>query len=79
MVGVSPASPDIVCLVESWSSTETTQVERVAQRLGVEHQLFVGDWEQDGAAPHEHSDLVGIGSGIQVTTHQYRRGHADST
>ena len=40
-------NPDIVCLVESWSSTETTQAERVAQRLGVEHQLFVGDWEQD--------------------------------
>ena len=41
------ASPDIVCLVESWSRTETTQAERVAQRLGVEHHLFVGDWEQD--------------------------------
>ena len=40
-------SPDIVCLVESWSTSETTQAERVAQRLGVEHQLFVGDWEQD--------------------------------
>jgi endonuclease/exonuclease/phosphatase family metal-dependent hydrolase len=41
------AGPDIICLVESWSSTETTQAERIAQRLGVEHQLFVGDWEQD--------------------------------
>jgi endonuclease/exonuclease/phosphatase family metal-dependent hydrolase len=40
-------SPDIICLVESWSSSETTQAERVAERLGVEHQLFVGDWEQD--------------------------------
>ena len=41
------AGPDIICLVESWSSTETTQAECIAQRLGVEHQLFVGDWEQD--------------------------------
>ena len=41
------AGPDIICLVESWSSTETTQAARIAQRLGVEHQLFVGDWDQD--------------------------------
>jgi endonuclease/exonuclease/phosphatase family metal-dependent hydrolase len=41
------ATPDIVCLVESWSSAETTQAARVAQRLGVEHHLFVGDWQQD--------------------------------
>ena len=41
------ASPDIVCLIESWSSNETTQAERVAQRLGMEHHLFVGDWVQE--------------------------------
>lgn len=41
------AMPDIVCLVESWSSTGTTQAARVAHRLGVEHHLFVGDWQQD--------------------------------
>jgi endonuclease/exonuclease/phosphatase family metal-dependent hydrolase len=41
------ANPDIVCLVESWSSAETTQAELVAERLGVEHHLFAGDWEQD--------------------------------
>jgi endonuclease/exonuclease/phosphatase family metal-dependent hydrolase len=40
-------SPDIVCLVESWSSTESTQAEQVAQRLGLKHQLFVGDWQQE--------------------------------
>jgi endonuclease/exonuclease/phosphatase family metal-dependent hydrolase len=34
-------------LVESWSSQETTQAECVAQRLGLEHHLFVGDWEQE--------------------------------
>ncbi len=41
------ANPDIVCLVESWSSAEVTQAELVADRLGVEHHLFAGDWEQD--------------------------------
>ena len=41
------AHPDIVCLIESWSSAQTTQAELVAERLGLEHQLFAGDWEQD--------------------------------
>lgn len=41
------AGPDILCLVESWSGTDTTQAEQVAQRLGLEHQLFVGDWQQE--------------------------------
>lgn len=39
-------NPDIVCLVESWSSSETTQANLVARRLGFEHDLFTGDWEQ---------------------------------
>lgn len=42
------AAPDVVCLVESWSSAETTQAARVAERLGAGHHLFVGDWQQDG-------------------------------
>jgi endonuclease/exonuclease/phosphatase family metal-dependent hydrolase len=42
------ASPDIVCLVESWSSAGTTQAARIARRLGAGHHLFVGDWQQDG-------------------------------
>ena len=41
------ANPDVVCLIESWSSAQTTQAELVAERLGVEHHLFAGDWEQD--------------------------------
>lgn len=44
---LSAVSPDIVCLVESWSSTKTTQAEQVARRLGLKHQLFVGDFEQE--------------------------------
>jgi endonuclease/exonuclease/phosphatase family metal-dependent hydrolase len=39
--------PDIVCLVESWSSAGTTQAGRIAERLGVEHHVFAGGWEQD--------------------------------
>jgi endonuclease/exonuclease/phosphatase family metal-dependent hydrolase len=41
------ADPDVVCLVESWSAPDTTQAARIADRLGVEHSLFVGDWEVD--------------------------------
>ncbi len=40
------ANPDVVCLIESWSDTDTTQAEQVARRLGLEHQMFVGDWQQ---------------------------------
>ncbi len=41
------ASPDVVCLVESWSAPEGTQAAAVANRLGFEHSVFVGDWQQD--------------------------------
>jgi endonuclease/exonuclease/phosphatase family metal-dependent hydrolase len=44
---LAAADPDIVCMVESWSSDEVTQAERIAQRLGVGHHFFIGDWEQD--------------------------------
>jgi endonuclease/exonuclease/phosphatase family metal-dependent hydrolase len=44
---LAAANPDVVCLVESWSGAKTTQAELVAERLGVEHHLFAGDWEQD--------------------------------
>jgi endonuclease/exonuclease/phosphatase family metal-dependent hydrolase len=40
--------PDVVCLAESWSSAETTQVAVLADRLGLGHHVFAGDWEQDG-------------------------------
>ena len=42
------AQPDVVCLVESWSTTETDQPSRIAQRLGLDHALFVGEFVQDG-------------------------------
>lgn len=44
LVGVAP---DVVCLVESWSADHGTQAARIAKRLGVDHSLFVGDWEVD--------------------------------
>ena len=42
---VSASAPDIVCLVESWSSTgETTQAAQLVgvERLGLAHHHFVG-------------------------------------
>jgi endonuclease/exonuclease/phosphatase family metal-dependent hydrolase len=44
---VVAANPDLVCLIESWSSPDTTQAEHVARRLGVPHHLFAGDWQQE--------------------------------
>lgn len=45
---LAAVGPDVTCLVESWTTPETTQVERIADRLDLEHQLFVGDWDQGG-------------------------------
>jgi endonuclease/exonuclease/phosphatase family metal-dependent hydrolase len=42
------AAPDVVCLVESWSTLEDSQPERIAGRFGYDHCFFEGDWEQDG-------------------------------
>jgi endonuclease/exonuclease/phosphatase family metal-dependent hydrolase len=41
------SAPDVVCLVESWSHPDADQPELVAKRLGFEHSLFVGDWQQE--------------------------------
>jgi endonuclease/exonuclease/phosphatase family metal-dependent hydrolase len=40
--------PDMVCLVESWATAEATQLDRIGDRLGLEHRLFVGDRDQGG-------------------------------
>ncbi len=60
-------TPDIVCLVESWSVGADTQAERIARRLGVGHHLFVGDWEQDG-----WTSGVGIVSRWPILTSQHQ-------
>jgi endonuclease/exonuclease/phosphatase family metal-dependent hydrolase len=39
--------PDLVCLIEAWRHDDTAQPELVAERLGVAHHFFVGDWEQE--------------------------------
>ena len=44
---LAEAEPDVVCLVESWRSGESSQPERVAARLGLRHSCFVGDWQQE--------------------------------
>ena len=42
------AAPDLVCLVESWSTPEGSQPQRIASRFGYDHYFFEGDWEQEG-------------------------------
>jgi endonuclease/exonuclease/phosphatase family metal-dependent hydrolase len=43
---LSNVAPDIVCLVEAWSTDEEHQPDRVAAALGMEHTLFEGDFDQ---------------------------------
>jgi endonuclease/exonuclease/phosphatase family metal-dependent hydrolase len=40
--------PDIVCLVEAWSAGDANQSQVLGERLGMEHHVFAGTWEQDG-------------------------------
>ncbi len=42
------AAPDLVCLVESWRADDVDQPALVARRLGFDHHVFSGDWEQEG-------------------------------
>jgi endonuclease/exonuclease/phosphatase family metal-dependent hydrolase len=44
---LAAAEPDVVCLVESWSHADATQPELIARRLGLCHNLFRGDWQQE--------------------------------
>jgi endonuclease/exonuclease/phosphatase family metal-dependent hydrolase len=65
-------APDLVCLVETWSMSDGTQAERIAQRLGVDHSLFVGDWEvEDWVAG------LGVVSRWPIVAHERRRLPAD--
>lgn len=41
------AAPDVVCVVEAWRQDDVAQTSRIAQRLGLPHHRFVGDWQQD--------------------------------
>jgi endonuclease/exonuclease/phosphatase family metal-dependent hydrolase len=42
------AVPDVVCIVESWSTAEANQPDLIGDRLGLGHRLFVGTWEEEG-------------------------------
>jgi hypothetical protein len=45
---LAAVEPDIACLVESWATPQASQADRVGDRLGLEHRVFVGDWDQGG-------------------------------
>ena len=64
---LSEACPDVVCLVESWSTTESTQPGHVAQRLGMHDTLFVGDRTQD-----DWTSGIGIASRWPLVRHERR-------
>jgi endonuclease/exonuclease/phosphatase family metal-dependent hydrolase len=64
---LAAAAPDIVCLVESWSHPDADQPELVAKRLGFEHSLFVGDWQQE-----DWLSGMSLVSRWPVTSHQRR-------
>lgn len=61
------AAPDVVCLVESWSRPDANQPELVAKRLGFEHSLFAGDWQQE-----DWVSGIGLISRWPVISHERR-------
>jgi endonuclease/exonuclease/phosphatase family metal-dependent hydrolase len=65
---VAGTAPDLVCLAESWSAPGGTQAARIAERLGVEHSLFVGDWEVE-----DWVSGLGVVSRWPVITSERRR------
>jgi endonuclease/exonuclease/phosphatase family metal-dependent hydrolase len=44
---LAAVEPDVVCLVEAWQSGESSQPQRTAGRLGLQHFCFAGDWQQE--------------------------------
>jgi endonuclease/exonuclease/phosphatase family metal-dependent hydrolase len=44
---LAAANPDVVCLVEAWRDGPTSMPGLLADRLGLGHRLFVGDWQQE--------------------------------
>ena len=64
---LAAAAPDIVCLAESWSGPQESQPELVARRLGFEHSMFTGDWQQEGWVSG-----TGLVSRWPVTSHERR-------
>jgi len=44
---LAEVAPDVVCLVEAWRQDESSQPERIAERLRLPYHCFVGDWQQE--------------------------------
>ena len=59
---LATAEPDIACLVESWATPEASQADRIGDRLGFEHRVFVGDRDQGGWISG-----IGVGSRWPIT------------
>jgi endonuclease/exonuclease/phosphatase family metal-dependent hydrolase len=64
---LAAAAPDVVCLVESWSAEDADQPGQLARRLGFEHSVFSGGWQQEGWVSG-----LGLASRWPVTAHEHR-------
>lgn len=64
---LAAAAPDVVCLVESWSTGEADQPGQVARRLGLGHSVSTGGREQEGWVSG-----LGLASRWPVTEHEHR-------
>ncbi len=42
---LAEASPDVICLIESWRVGESTQPGQIAERLSLPYHSFTGDWQ----------------------------------
>ncbi len=60
--------PDVVGLVESWSTPDDSQVALVARRLGLEHRCFAGGGDEDG-----WTSGLGVVSRWPVVTQEIRQ------
>lgn len=65
---LAAVAPDLVCLVESWSTPEAVQADLMAGRLGLEHSLFAGDWVQE-----DWVSGIGVASRWPVSAHERHR------
>jgi endonuclease/exonuclease/phosphatase family metal-dependent hydrolase len=64
---LAKAAPDVVCLVESWSTGDAAQPDLIAKRLGFEHSLFVGHWQQE-----DWTSGIGLVSRWPIASQEHR-------
>ena len=64
---LAAVSPDVVGLVESWSTADANQADLVGNRLGLEHRMFVAGMDVD-----DWSSGLGLASRWPVVTHEHR-------